>query len=353
MHPILSDKKRLFVYLIVWGVLGTLTGFIISMLNGLMLMYSLSFTLPLMLVFGEVNLSAWYLCRAFPLERNSPWKILLVSMLSVVIISCLWTLLSWGWLNILEQTFGVSLAPLPLLQLFFIIFGVGIQLFLISLALGYLISTLERSKELDREAFEARLLAQNAELKALRMQINPHFLFNSLNSINALITTNTGLARSMTTTLADFFRKSLSYGARETISLQEELSLLKHYLDIEKIRFGKRLTVVQNIEQETLSDQVPPLLLQPLVENAIKHGISNSIDGGTISISTLKKQGRLFITIENPMDKDAPPMKGTGMGLKIVQKRLTTLYGNNGDVKMTVNGNTFQVIVFLPGQSNQ
>ena len=348
MHPILSDKRKLFIYLFAWGAIGILAGFTISSFIGLNPLYPIAFSLPMMLVYGEVNLSAWYLCRAFPLERTSPGKIILIASVSVVIISSVWTALGWGIKNAIEQFFSVTLSPLPLNQSLLIVFITGIPLFLFSLAVSYLIAAFERTKESDNAAYEARLLAQHAELKALRMQIDPHFLFNSLNSISALTTTNPELARTMTTTLADFFRKSLSYGAKETIPLKEELSLLNHYLDIEKIRFGNRLRVEEQIDPETLSDHVPPLLLQPLLENAIKHGISNSIEGGTIIIVTQKKNDRLFITVENPVEDDVPKKKGAGIGMEIVRKRLQAIYGSDGDVKATMQENTFKVILFLP-----
>ncbi|MFA5834551.1 MAG: histidine kinase [Bacteroidota bacterium] len=353
MHPILSDKKKFTIYLIVWGILGIISGFLISVYNGLHPLFSIGFSLPMMLFYGEVNLSAWYLCRAFPLERTSIWKILLIATVAVVIVSSVWTLLGWGLMYSMEQIFAVKLSPLPINQTLLIVYVTGKPLFIGSLAISYLISAFERTKESEHAAYEARLLAQNAELKALRMQIDPHFLFNSLNSISALITTNAELARTMTTTLADFFRKSLSYGAKETISLKEELSLLHHYLDIEKIRFGKRLHVDETIDPETLADHIPPLLLQPLVENAIKHGISNSIDGGTISLLTQKKNDRLFITIENSIDADMPKRQGAGMGMEIVRKRLQTIYNNDGDLKMNSSNGTFQVIIFLPSTSRK
>jgi sensor histidine kinase YesM len=348
MHPILTDKKKHTLYLIVWGAVGTLAGFMISSFNGLPPINSIAFSLPMLLLFGEVNLSAWYLCRAFPLEKTDVWKILLIALTAVTIVSALWTLLGWGVMSSLERSFGVVLSPLPLMQSLLIIFITGAPLFLISLALSYLIAAFERSTESERSAYEAKLLAQNAELKALRMQIDPHFLFNSLNSISALTMTNAELARTMTTTLADFFRKSLSYGARETIPLKEELSLLNHYLEIEKIRFGKRLSVSLTVDPATEAHQVPPLILQPLVENAIKHGIADSLEGGIVAIITQKKNDRLFITVENPMDDDAPKKKGAGMGMEIVRQRLQAIYGDDGDLKTSVVGGKFQVILFLP-----
>ncbi len=356
MHPILSDRKKLVVYLFVWSVVAVLLGLVHSTLTGLNSAYSIGFVLPLMLVYSEINLSAWYLCKAFPIERNSIWKILLVALVSVVLISSIWTMLAWGWMVVFEQFFTIALSPLPLYQTLLVIYGIGKPLFLLSLAISYLISAFEHSRAAERNAFESRLLAQSAELKVLRMQIEPHFLFNALNSISALTVSNAESARSMTTTLADFFRKSLSYGAKETISVNEELALLNHYLDIEKIRFGKRLHVVQHIEPDTLSCMIPSLLLQPLMENAIKHGISDSIEGGTITISIEKKNSRLFVSMENPIDSDDSKKSkkhGAGMGIKIVSKRLQTLHGNNSGVNVSMKENSFHVVLFLPATIQQ
>lgn len=310
----------------------------------------LVFVVPLVLVYATMNLSAWYVCRAFPLEKNSVWQVLLVVAASVVLISSMWTLFAWFWMYIIEQISSVTLFPYPLYQVLLGILGVGKQIFIISLALSYLLVAFENSRNAERRAMELRFLAQSAELKALRMQIDPHFLFNSLNSISALTVHNAEDARTMTMTLADFFRKSLLFGGKEVISLNEELSLLNHYLDIEKIRFGKRLMVEQNIEEAALNCLIPPLLLQPLLENAIKHGISNTIDGGTILISAQKKSDRLFLAIENPIDPDAPRKRGTGLGIDIVKKRLQTSYGDNGDLKTFVNEKFFQVVLFLPAK---
>jgi two-component system sensor histidine kinase AlgZ len=348
MHPILSDKRKRTIYLIIWSVLGILSGFIMSAFNGLPPLYSIGFSLPMMLLYGEVNLSAWYICKAFPLDKTPLWKVLLVSAATVVSVSSAWTLIGWGVVAGIEQSFSVTMSPLPLFQSLLIIYVTGKPLFLGSLAVNYLIAAFQQTKESEHDAYEARILAQNAELKALRMQIDPHFLFNSLNSISALTSTDPQQARTMTTTLADFFRKSLSYGAKRTITLKEELSLLDDYLAIEKIRFGKRLTVEKRIDAGSLAAHVPPLLLQPLLENAIKHGIANSLDGGTIVIASQTKNDRLFITVENPMEDDAPKGKGAGMGMEIVRKRLQTIYGNDSDLRHTAAEGTFSVIIFFP-----
>lgn len=348
MHPILSDKKRFVIYLLIWGILGSLSGLIVSSVYGADIWESITFALPMMMLYAEMNLSAWYISKTFPLEKLPIGRILLVAAVSVVTISLTWTLIGWAWLTVVEQIYG---APIFRYEPYFILAGIfssGTQIFIISLALSYLLSAFEASRLAERRAFELRLLAQTAELKALRMQIDPHFLFNSLNSISALTAHDPEAARSMTMTLADFFRKSLLFGAKEGIPLKEELSLLNHYLDIEKIRFGKRLDVRQNIDPSALSCVIPPLLLQPLLENAIKHGISDTVEGGTVLISAQRKSNRLFLAMENPIDADATPKKGTGLGMDIVKKRLQTAYGEEGDLKTFINEKFYQVVIFLP-----
>lgn len=352
MHPILSDKKKLIIYIVAWGVIGILSGLFLSYITENSPLFSVVFTLPILLVYSQVNLSTWYLCKAFPIEKNSVWKILLVAAISVVAVSSLWTVFSWGWLYIVEQFFNTPFVGLSTTSFLLIIYGAGKQLFLITLALSYLYAAFEKSRDAERRAYELRLLAQSAELRALRMQIDPHFLFNSLNSISALTAHDTEAARRMTMTLADYFRKSLLFGSKETISLQEELSLLTHYLDIEKIRFGSRLGIQQNIDPLALACKIPPLLLQPLLENAIKHGIAHSVEGGTVLISAQKKNDRLFLSIENPIDEDRPKSKGTGLGQHIVRKRLQTAYGNNGDLRTFINEKFYQVVLFLSAKES-
>lgn len=352
MHPILSDNRKFIIYQFVWGVIGALLGAELSVFNQLPSYQSMLFTLPMLLLLGQMNLSAWYVSKAFPLDRTPLWKVLIIAAAFVVFLGTVWTLAGWGIKMVIESTLTVPLSPLSLKQSLFVLYVTAKPFSLAMLALSYLISAFERTKESERMAYEARIHAQNAELKALRMQIDPHFLFNSLNSISALTSVDAALARTMTTKLADFFRKSLSYGAKESISFKEELSLTDDYLSIERIRFGKRLSVEQIIDPSALTAVVPPLLLQPLLENAIKHGIAGTVDGGTITITAETKSDRLFVTVENPVDGDAPQRPGAGMGLEILRRRLQTIYGEeSGLIKRSTDGR-FTVILFLPVRNN-
>ena len=178
-------------------------------------------------------------------------------------------------------------------------------------------------------------LAREAELASLRQQLQPHFLFNSLNSISALAGSRPEEARKMIQQLSDFLRGTIKKDDQQLVSLQEELKHLQLYLDIEKVRFGHRLKTVVERPDETLYLMMPSLLLQPLVENAIKFGLYDTVGEITIRITARKQDDQLVIRIENPFDpQTSQPRQGTGFGLNSVQRRLYLLYARN-DLMMT------------------
>jgi len=256
--------------------------------------------------------------------------------------------IGYGWVQLIDS---IQFAPpiSPLYEFWIAgIFGVLILVFLLVAAMHYVLIAYEQSNKTERQTFELKLLAQDAELRALRAQIDPHFLFNSLNSISALTTSDPAKARTMVILLAEFFRNSLDLGTKNRISLTEELSLIDKFLTIEQVRFGSRLQVQQDIEQKTLECRIPPLLLQPLIENAVRHGISQLLEGGTITLRTQLHNDRLNITVKNPFDPDYVPKKGTGLGVKNVRSRIQTLYGNEGRIDIEKKDNIFTVVFSFP-----
>lgn len=183
-------------------------------------------------------------------------------------------------------------------------------------------------KETDRRKTDAERMARDAELYKLRQQLQPHFLFNSLNSINALIGSRPAEARKMVQQLSDFLRGTIRKEETQWVSLQEELQYLQLYLDIEKVRFGNRLSTNIEIDEATLALKLPALLLQPIVENAIKFGLYDTIGETVIELKTSLDNQELIVEVSNPFDPEtASPQKGTGFGLKSVQRRLYLLFG--------------------------
>jgi len=198
---------------------------------------------------------------------------------------------------------------------------------------------------------ESKLLAQDAELRMLRTQIDPHFLFNSLNSISALTSQNPAGARRMTLQLADYFRRSMGLGAHEKITLDAEIVLTLTFLAIEKVRFGTRMTIEEAVDDAAKEYLVPPLIIQPLVENAVKHGIANLIEGGIIRIAAQRLGSILRITIENTIDRNMPNAKRTGIGLDNVRQRLAAAYGREARIAWTRQQDLFRVEISMPAET--
>lgn len=207
----------------------------------------------------------------------------------------------------------------------------------------------QEQKENELRKSDAEKLAREAELFKLRQQLQPHFLFNSLNSINALIGLRPEEARKMVQQLSDFLRGTLKKEETQWVSLKEELQYLELYLDIEKVRFGNRLATASSISDEAKELKLPALLLQPVVENAIKFGLYDTTGETIIRIYAAREENNLVIRVENPFDPEtSSPKQGTGFGLKSVQRRLYLLFARNDLLHTTAEGNIFTTLVKIP-----
>jgi len=204
-------------------------------------------------------------------------------------------------------------------------------------------------KENERRKSEAEKLARDAELYNLRQQLQPHFLFNSLNSINALIGFKPDEARKMIHQLSDFLRGTLKKDDQQQVPLTEELQHLNLYLEIEKVRFGHRLQTEISCDENCGEAILPALMLQPLVENAIKFGLYDTTEAVTVSIRAEMEGSYLVIMVQNPYDpKTSRPRQGTGFGLSGVQRRLYLLYARNDLMETHANDNIFTTIIKIP-----
>jgi two-component system, LytTR family, sensor kinase len=203
----------------------------------------------------------------------------------------------------------------------------------------------------DERKLDAEKLAKDAELFKLRQQLQPHFLFNSLNSINALIGARPEEARKMVQQLSDFLRGTLKKEEHQWVTLKEELQYLQLYLDIEKVRFGNRLSTDIRIAEPSLDMKLPSLLLQPVVENAIKFGLYDTTGDTVISISSGAESNTLVVEVRNPFDPEtSTPQQGTGFGLKSVQRRLYLLFARQDLLKTEAVENIFITTIKIPQQ---
>jgi LytS/YehU family sensor histidine kinase len=233
--------------------------------------------------------------------------------------------------------------------------SITIRFFTNYLAIGWmaLISMIwysqQDQKENEKRKSEAEKLARDAELYNLRQQLQPHFLFNSLNSINALIGFKPDEARKMIHQLSDFLRGTLKKDDQQLVPLTEELAHLQLYLDIEKVRFGHRLQTEVSCDDRCGEAKLPAMLLQPIVENAIKFGLYDTTESVTVSIRAEMEDSYLALTVQNPYDpKTAKPRKGTGFGLSGVQRRLYLLFARTDLIETYADDNIFTTIIKVP-----
>jgi LytS/YehU family sensor histidine kinase len=215
--------------------------------------------------------------------------------------------------------------------------------------LSWLWFSIREQQEADSRKADMEKLAKEAELSRLRQQLQPHFFFNSLNSISALAGTRPEEARKMIQQLSDFLRGTLKKDDHQLVPLSEEIEHLQLYLDIEKVRFGHRLRTNIQHDDASLSMKLPSLLLQPIVENAIKFGLYDTTGETVIRIEAKANAGYLNIVVENPFDvSTAQPRQGTGFGLNSVQRRLYLLYGRQDLLKTDSKEYIFTTRIKIP-----
>lgn len=239
---------------------------------------------------------------------------------------------------------GIHKAPLDLFRIgrmiFILDFHIGILVYA-TILVGY------QAMESSRHAADLKTRLAGARLDALKMQLHPHFLFNTLNSISALVRKNPDAADEMIGELGNFLRLTLENPDKHEIRLEEELNFLRSYLEIERVRLQERLTVRMNIDEVTLQAMVPNLILQPILENAIRHAISPRTMPGTIEVSARKADGRLHLAVSDD-GPGLPAIPGKGIGLQNVRERLQQLYGADQALRLVTGssgGLTVEIVV--------
>jgi two-component system, LytTR family, sensor histidine kinase AlgZ len=350
MHPLFTRLRQLGLYLLAWVPLAAILIYLLTRTSEVNWREATALMLPLCLAYAFLCLSPWYPCRVTPLERAGFSKLLLTHLTGAVVLSTLWMQMAKGLAYILMRVAGFGALDERVARYFPLLWITGVLLYVLSVTFHYVLLAEQASREAQERALQAQVLARDAELKALRAQVNPHFLFNCLHSISALTSADAARAREMCILLADFLRTTLRLGGKETISLEEELALVRGYLAIEKVRFGARVNMEENVNRDILGISLPPLLLQPLVENAIRHGIGNLPEGGVIRLTAQPNSGSVFISVENSFDPDSPSSLKTGLGLENIRQRLYARYGEDAGITVQTDANHFLVKLHLPAQ---
>jgi two-component system sensor histidine kinase AlgZ len=348
MHPLLLGWRRMVLFAVACWDVGIGLALMMRLIDGRPWLQAFAFAIPVAFLFGFVCLSAWWVCRSAPLATTPHTQLAGRLLGGTVQAAAVGAVLALLWEVFLSRTFGFGPSRLGRFLDFGIMAAAMLFLYPVSIVVHYLVLAFEQARAAERGALESRVAARDSELRALRAQLNPHFLFNSLNSINALIGGDPEGARRMCESLGDFLRRTLNLGARDTVPLADELALVDRYLGIERVRFGERLVVDRDIDPEAARCLVPPLLLQPLVENAIKHGVADRVEGGIVRIVAHRAEDRLTIEVVNGIDPEAPPRRGEGHGLDNVRRRLDAFSAREARLDVRHDAERFRVTLTLP-----
>ena len=348
IHPVTGNRSRFIVWWLIWFITGLGQSILLYYTCDCGLGAATADGMLSALIYSLIAMAIWYPATQLNPGGGNIAAIILNQVLVGLLSITIW-LLSVRWIT--ASVVGDREAYLEFWNssLYFRI-GAGIFIYaLVVLSYQLMISTENIARKNMREANLENILRET-ELLMLRSQINPHFLFNSLNSISSLTVTDPEKARDMVIKLSDFMRYALSRKEDKTVPLGTELENLRLYLDIEKIRFGSRLKFIEDIDPATLKINIPNMILQPLYENAIKHGVYESTEEIEVRVKTSLVEEGMNIRIENEFDPDFTPSKGTGTGLQNTRRRLELYYKNNSYLETRREGNKFIVDIFIPAE---
>ena len=345
-HPVLQNRVRLIVWWLVWIFLGLGQSLLFYMAYGKFAEVIVPDIIVSFSVYSGISLALWYPFRFFNTSFSKLTVLITNILASGAIAIFLWVVIT-KYIVILIQPGAGDLAPYWDATFPYRV-GTGVFIYGLTILSYYLFTSLSNLAEKNAKESKLESLLKETELKMLRSQINPHFLFNTLNSITSLTVTDPEKARTMVIKLSDFMRYALSRKDEQPVTLQSELENLRLYLDIEKVRFGERLFIEEKIDPGCLIVTLPVMLLQPLYENAIKHGVYESTERVTIITTVALENNFIALTISNNFDPEASPARGTGTGLLNVSRRLELLYGNRASIRTEKQKDIFTVRIFIP-----
>jgi sensor histidine kinase YesM len=345
-HPILSNRVRLIVWWLVWLFLALGQSLLFYFAYGSFTNLSIIDSLVSLIIYSGIALSLWY---PFSFFNSGVTRIpaLISNLVAIGALSVtLWVLITKYLMTTVlpeesnYQAYWNATFPYRI--------GTGVFIYGLIILTYYLFVSLSNLSEKNAKEAKLESLVKETELKMLRSQINPHFLFNSLNSISSLTITDPEKARDMVVKLSEFMRYALSRKDEQPVTLQNELENLRLYLDIEKVRFGDKLTTEEIIEPGCLDLKIPVMLLQPLFENAVKHGVYECTDSVRIITQAKIIDGYFEINISNNYDPAPSLKRGTGTGLLNVTRRLELFYGKKASIKTLKENGIYSVTLYIP-----
>jgi two-component system LytT family sensor kinase len=350
-HPILDNRVRHIIWWLVWLFLGVGQSLIYYFAYGSFIKISIPDGLFSIIIYSGLSLMLWYPFRFINQTVIKPIVLMSNLVVTGAITVTLWILAT----KLLTTTIVDSEINYTAYwdSTFPYRIGTGVFIYGLVILTYFLFMSLNNLAEKNTREAKLESLVKETELKMLRSQINPHFLFNSLNSISSLTITDPEKARNMVIKLSEFMRYALSRKDEQPVTLQSELDNIGLYLEIEKVRFGNKLVTEETISDECRHAYLPVLLLQPVYENAVKHGVYESTESVKIITRAEINNGYLNITIINNFDPDSIPAKGTRTGLINVSRRLELFYGKKGSITTKKDQGIFTVQIIIPINTKQ
>lgn len=346
-NPFLINRTYTFSYLIAWILIASIHAIVLWLAAGQVLQVAIADSLTFNILFAAIALGLWYSIRYYDFNKAGVLDRLLNHLIIALIVLGVWLGLGFLILDQLwsgqEQYHEFLTGSLPWRGI------AGFFFYSLVIMIYYLyINNEDRKARITKES-TLQLQVKEAEIDRLKAQINPHFLFNSLNSVSSLITVKPEQAREMLVRLSGFLRYSLESRHNNLTSLAAEIENIRYYLEIEKVRFGSRLQFDFIVPDECLNLTIPHMILQPLAENAIKHGVYESTEPVRIELKAYcRAKEVLFVEISNDFDPEAPPRKGKGIGLINTQNRLFLAYNCDNCLEVARTENRFTIKMTIP-----
>ncbi|MGD8780390.1 MAG: histidine kinase [Ignavibacteria bacterium] len=341
-------KSNLQVYLLVWSALLFIHFTIIYFEIELSLEAALADSLVFNIMYIIIGASFWYPVKYMSIDIYSTPRLILNHLAAALITTALWLTACYFILTNLFE-FSESYYKFLVSSLIWR-YAIGILFYAVIVSIIYVYVIYSGYKEKELNESNLKVLVKEAELKSLKYQINPHFIFNSLNSISSLTMSNPERAQEMTIKLSEFMRSTVSKNEMQKTPLTEEIKNARLYLEIEKVRFEDKFEYIENISEACEKIKVPSMILQPIFENAIKHGVYESIEKVIITLTCKEENNYLKITVENNFDIDAVPRKGEGIGLQNIKNRLKLIYNHENLITYSKEKNIFRVNIYIPLQ---
>ena len=345
-NPFTSNKKIFAAYASMWFLIFLSHVTIIMVVQKLNLFSAVTDSAIFNFIYLVIGIGIWYAVRFNSLENYSTVKIFLNHIVAAVITAGIWVAAGDF---IVTKVLSKDKVYIEFLAKSIIWrFLIGILYYVVLVSIDYVIIYYNHFQEKVLKEVELKGLVKEAELNALKYQINPHFIFNSLNSISSLTISNPQRAQDMTIKLSSFLRNTLVKNETQKSKLLDELNNAKLYMDIEKIRFADKFEFIEDLKPECKEVEVPNMILQPLFENAIKHGVYESLEKVIIKLSCGMEKEYFKISVENNFDPESVPRKGAGIGIKNIQNRMKLIYNQDNLVVVDKKGSNFRVTIYIP-----